>query len=209
MTVMIETKAALGVVKELDEAIGTISKLVAKLRGQPDVAALKLAEALDEIGKTWQVTDDAIAKLFKVGFSPEDASHGSDRLLAIEGGALQVNVAKGRGHCHVIMNIFVAHLDRWFDRVLKGQELDAIRNVFYRLGNADSDVFELMEKVAEQLQGEANAALDAIAMGRSADAKTRIMSLRPQLNPFRLALSAALAKLYTLKGEFISIAGIA
>ena len=206
---MIETKAAMAAMKEIDEAIGTLGKLVAMLKGQPDTAALKLAEALDEIGKTWQVMDQAITQFLKLGFDADEIRKGSELLLGIEGGALLVSVQKGRGHCHVIGNIFSKYLDRWFQRALKGNELDTIRNTFSRLGCTDSDVFTHMEGVAQQLQAEANTALDAIAKGKGAEAKRRILSLHADLSPLRLDMSAALAKLYTLKGEFIRIAGIA
>jgi hypothetical protein len=47
-------------VKSTDEALGVIGKLVAKLRPQPDVAAVKLSAALNEIVKTYRVVDEAL-----------------------------------------------------------------------------------------------------------------------------------------------------
>jgi len=206
---VIETKAALAAVKEIDEAVEVLGKAVARLKGQPDTAALKLAEALDEIGKTWQVIDQAITRFLGLGFDAEELTKGSQVLLGIEGGALLVSVQQGRGHCHVIRNIFDKYLDRWFQRVFKGDELARIRNVFYGLGYADLDVFNYMEHVAQQLQVEANAALDSIAHGKLAEARVRILSLRSDLSPLRLSLSHSLVHLYALKGEFITIAGTA
>lgn len=49
---MIDAIAAVEAVKKVDEALGVIAKYVGKLKSQPDLAALKLAEALDEVGKT-------------------------------------------------------------------------------------------------------------------------------------------------------------
>jgi hypothetical protein len=206
---VIETKAALAAVRQIDEAVGILAKAVAGLKGQPDTAALKLAEALDEIGKTWQVMDQAITRFLALGFDVDELGKGSAVLLGIEGGTLLVSVQQGRGHCHIIGNIFRKYLDRWFQRVLKGDELDRLRGVFYRLDSADLDVFTHMEVVAEQLQVEANAALDSIARGKPAEARARILSLRSDLNPLRLSLSRSLVSLYSLKGEFIVIAGTA
>jgi hypothetical protein len=206
---MIETKAALAAVKQIDEVVGVLAKAVASLKSQPDTAALKLAEALDEIGKTWQVIDQAITRFLALGFDIDELGKGSQVLLGIEGGTLLVTVQQGRGHCHVIGNIFRKYLDRWFQRVLKGDELDRLRSVFYRLGSVDLDVFTHMEVIAEQLQAEANAALDSIARGKPAEARARILSLRTDLNPLRLSLSQSLVNLYSVKGEFIQIAGTA
>jgi hypothetical protein len=206
---MIETKAALAAVKQIDEVVGVLAKAVASLKSQPDTAALKLAEALDEIGKTWQVIDQAITRFLALGFDIDELGKGSQVLLGIEAGTLLVTVQQGRGHCHVIGNIFRKYLDRWFQRVLKGDELDRLRSVFYRLGSVDLDVFTHMEVIAEQLQAEANAALDSIARGKPAEARARILSLRTDLNPLRLSLSQSLVNLYSVKGEFIQIAGTA
>src|SRR5262245_29813195 len=111
---MIETKAALAAVKEIDSALGTLQKVIAKFKSQPDIAAAKLAEALDEIGKTWQVMDTAITQFLALGFDDGALAKGSATLLNIQGGGLLVSVQKGRGHCHVIGDIYDTYLDRWF-----------------------------------------------------------------------------------------------
>jgi hypothetical protein len=204
---MVETGAALAAIKQIDEAVGILAKALASLKGQPDAAALKLAEALEEIGKTWHVTDEAIASYLALGFDPDNLVKGADALLRIEGGGLLVAVQQGRGHCHVIGNIFHRYLDRWFQRVLKGRELEQVRSVFRRLGEADLDLFRGMEEVVAQLQAETNKALNSIAAGRSEEARAHILSSRPALTDLRLRISASLAGLYTLKGEFIRLAG--
>ncbi len=208
-TLIAEAKAAGEAVKQVDEAIGILAKVVNKLKGQPDAAALKLAESLEEVGKTWQVMDQAINAFLALGFDPDALAKGSATLLGIESGALAVNVEKGRGHCHVIGNIFDEYVNTWFQRVFKGDELSTVSGVFYDLGNADDDVFSRMVSVAEQLQVEANAALDSIAQKRPADASARILALRGDLNPLRLSIANSMVKLYALKGEFIQIAAIA
>jgi hypothetical protein len=206
---MIETTAALAAVKDIDEALGILGKALAKLKGQPDTAALKLAQALDEVGKTYQVMDQAITRFLCLGFDEEALAKGSQVLLEIEGGALLVSVREGRGHCHVIANIYNKYLDRWFQRAFKGAQLDSLRSVFYSFGHYDDDVFRHMDAVAQQLQTEANSALDSIATGKTAEARSRILSLRSDLSPLRLSISESLARLYSLKGEFIQIAAIA
>lgn len=116
---------------------------MSKLKGQPDLAAAKLAEVHDEVAKTWQVMDEAITQYLKLGIDGDALEKGSETLLKIEGGGLLVGVREGRGNCQVIGNIFSRYLNRWFERVLKGKELHGIRNVFYMLSNADDDVKKL------------------------------------------------------------------
>jgi hypothetical protein len=206
---MINTVAALGFVKSMDEALGVIGKLVAKLKAEPDLAALKLAEALDEVRKTWEVVDDAIADVIKLGFDRDAMEEGSEVLLRIEGGGLLAEVEDGRGRCHVIGNIYHKHLDRWFERALKGEDLVSMRRVFDSLAEADTDVFSSMVGVARQLQDEATQVLDMIIEERVSEARNRVLALRKELQPLRLEMTSTLQKLYGLKGEFIKISGVA
>ena len=206
---MIETAAALESIKKADEAIGVIGKLVAKLKAQPDLAALKLAEALDEIGKTWQVMDTAITQFLKLGIDSDAMEKGSEVLLRIEGGGLLNEVKDGRGHCHIIENIFYKYLDRWFEEVLKGAELDSIRQVFNTLSEADDDLFLHMEVVAAQLQTEATEVFNMVSTAKVNEAKSRVLAFRKELQPLRLGMSETLQKLYNLKSDFIEISGVA
>ncbi|MDR4503901.1 MAG: hypothetical protein MRK01_03800 [Candidatus Scalindua sp.] len=206
---MLEIAAALESIKKADEALGIIGKLVAKLKMQPDLAALKLAEALDEIGKTWQVMDTAITQFLKLGIDSDAMEKGSEVLLRIEGGGLLNEVKDGRGHCHIIGNIFYKYLDRWFAAVLKGEELDSIRWVFNMLSEADVDMFMYMENVAEQLQTEATQVLDMVSTGKVHEAKSRVLAFRKELQLLRLGMSGTLQKLYNLKSDFIQISGVA
>jgi hypothetical protein len=199
--------AAIESVKKVDEALGVIGKLIGKLRAQPDSAARKLAEALEEIEKTWTVVDAAITNYLKLGI--EDAlTPGSKVLSDIEGGRLAVEVEKGRGHCHVIGNIYDNYLDRWFDRTLKGAELTLMRQVFDDLAKADYDVFAAMDDFANQLQQEATEVVSILYAGKVDEAKGRILASQAELRPLRLELSGSLKKLYGLKGEFIKISGV-
>ena len=205
---MIETAAALESIQRVDEALGLIGKLVAKIKGQPDLAVLKLVEALDEIGKTWQVMDTAITQFLKLGIDNDAMEKGSDVLLRMEGGGLLSGVKDGRGHCHIIGNIFQTYLDRWFEEFLKGEELDSIRRVFDSLSEYDLDIFRDMENVAEQLQAEATQILDMVSTGQIDEAKGRVLAFRKELQPLRLGISETLQKLYQLKSDFIEISGV-
>lgn len=206
---MIDILAGLEAIKKIDDAIGVIAKLVSKLKGDPDVAAAKLADALDEVASTWRVIDEAISDYLKLGIDEGALKEGSDVLLKISGGGLLVSVQRGRGHCHIIRNIFNLYLDRWFQRVLNGKDLEDIQGVFHRLGDLDNDVFATMELIAEQLQKEADVILEKVIQGNVDGARQHVLSMRKDLQGFRLAVSGAMAKLYALRGNFIEISGSA
>jgi hypothetical protein len=206
---MIDIIAAIESIKKVDEALGVIGKFVANLKANPDLAALKLAESLDEIGKTWQVMDSAITQFLKLGIDNDALEKNSEVLLSIEGGGLLNQVKDGRGHCHIIRNIFHNYLDRWFTRVLKMEESESLRVVFSMLSEVDDDVFFYMEKVAEQLQTEATPVIDMVSAGQINEAKNRVLAFRKELQPLRLGMSETLQNLYKLKSDFIQISGVA
>jgi hypothetical protein len=204
---MIETAAVLNAVKDVDEGLSIIGRLVAKLKMQPDLAALKLAEALDEIGKTWQAMDEAITQFLRLGIDSDAMEKGSEVLLRIEGGGLANKVRDGRGHCTTIGNIFDKYLDSWFAAALKGDELNSIREVFIRLSKADMTVFECMEEVARELQSEATGVLDMVSESKVNEAKSRVLAFRKEFQPLRLEMSGTLQRLYDLKSDFLRISG--
>lgn len=204
---MIEAAAALESVKKVDEALGVIGKLMAKLKAQPDQAASKLADALKEVNKTWLVVDDAITNYLKLGLDKDAFDTGSGVLLKIQGGRLLVDVENGRGHCHIIGNIYDNYLHRWFDRVLNAAELASMNKVFTDLRQADDNVFNAMEVFARQLQTEATEVLNIFAAGDVSGAKARVLASIKELTPLQLGLSESLQKLYRLRGEFIKISG--
>lgn len=206
---MPDLSTALASAKQVDEALGLIGKLVAKLKRDPDAAAVKLGQALDEIAKTYQALDTAISNYLSLAIDDGALQSRSKVLLDIEGGGLSTEVERGRGHCHIIGNIYFQHLDRWFARVLKPDEYEEIRNVFHELGNADSDVFAHMVAVAQELEKEAGAVLESLIKGDMPDARQRVLNARGELKPLRVSISSTMRRLYELKTEFVGLSGVA
>jgi len=206
---MIETFAAIEAIKKVNDALSVMGKCLEKLRSKPDLAALKLAETLDEIGKTYQAVDKAITDFLRLGIDHNGLEQGSEVLLKIEGGGLLVDVKKAKGHCQVIDNIYSKYLDKWFNWALFGDDLNSMHFVFLELCSADSSLFERVENIAAQLQESAKDVLDKIYAGQTDAAKNQIVAARQELLPIRIAMSEALQQLYTLKGEFIKIGEIA
>lgn len=205
-----ELVAAGKAAQEIDKAVGIIANVVGKLKAQPDIAAQKLAQALREVAKTLQVVENTTSEFLSLGIDDGALAKGSKLLLEISGGSLTTEVARGRGHCHVIGNIYWTHLDKWFARVLKKtNDYESIKLVFEELGNADGNLFYDLEQLAETLEKEADEILDLVVKGQEKEARSRVLSALPALQPLRKTMSKTMQSLYTMQREFIEITGTA
>lgn len=201
--------ATLGAAEQVDKALGLLAKLLGKLKAQPSIAAQKLAQTLEEIAKTYQVVDNAISEYLSLGIDQGALQANSKLLLDIEGGALTTEVERGRGHCHVIGNIYFVHLDRWFAEVFSQEDYDSTYQVFQDLGNADDDVFRLFLELVSELEKEAGEVLNMVIANKLDPARERVLQSRIALKPLRLNMSTTMQQLYNLKSEFIQISGVA
>jgi hypothetical protein len=205
-----ELAAAGKAADELDKAVGLIAKVVGKLKAQPDIAAQKLGQALGEVAKTLQVVENAASEYLSLGIDKRALATKSKLLLEISGGSLATEVKRGRGHCHVIDNIYTTYLDKWFAKVLKKtNDYDRIKIVFQRLGNADGDLFKDLEKLATKLEKEASDVLDLVVKRQEKKAQAQVLSALPALQPLRKAMSKTMQSLYAIKTEFMDITGTA
>jgi hypothetical protein len=205
---MLDLIAAAKSAKEIDESIGIIAKLIGKLKAQPDVAAQKLGQALEEVAKTLQVVDGAASSYLSLGIDQGALEKNSKLLLEIEGGKLRTDVENGRGHCHRIWQIYETFLNKWFSKALAPAEQQSMETVFVKLGNADDDLFVHLAKVAGTLQQEAKDVLDLVVNGDAAGARKRVLESLPALRPLRKTMAGTMQTLYGLKNEFADIAGI-
>jgi hypothetical protein len=191
--------------QEIDKAVGLIANVVAKLKAQPDIAAQKLGQALEEIAKTLQTVDGAASSYLSLAIDDGALEKNSTLLLHIESGQLAAEVEKGLGHCHLIWQIYHAHLDKWFSKVLAPDEQAAMQSVFDRLGNADLDLFANLGSVAETLQHEAEAVLDLVVQGQKDQARARVLASLSDLRPIRKTIAGTMQTLYALKNDFADI----
>jgi len=205
---MLDLFAAAKSADELDKAVGVIAKVIGKLKAQPDIAAQKLGQALEEIARTLQTVDGAASTYLSLGIDDGALEKNSALLLHIEGGTLAADVARGLGHCHHIGGIYHAHLNKWFSRVLSPDEQRSMRDVFDRLGNADRDLFDDLGRVAATLQKEAEAVLDLVVRGQKESARARVLSSLSDLRPLRKTIARTMQTLYSLKNEFADITGV-
>jgi hypothetical protein len=204
----LELAAAGKAAQELSKAVGAIANVVGKLKAQPDVAAQKLAQALGEVAKTLQVVENTTSEFLSLGIDQGALATNSKLLLGIAGGSLTTEVQRGRGHCHVIDNIYRTYLDKWFARVLKKtNDYEPIKHVFEELGNADKNLFMDLEQVAAKLEKEAGDVLDLVVQGQEQKARAQVLASLTALKPLRKTMSETMQTLYTIQIDFIDITG--
>ena len=194
-------------VDDIDKGVGVIAKLVGKLKAKPDLAALKLAQALGEVAKTLQVVDNAAALYLSLGIDQNALEANSLLLLNIDGGSLSTEVMRGRGHCHLIESIYHDCLDKWFHEVFQPNDYASAKTVFQDLSSADGELFRDLEQVAVSLEAEANVVLDLVLKGEKETARKRVLSAMTALRPLRKTISKTMQTLYAMQSEFVDIAG--
>jgi hypothetical protein len=202
--------AGLEAAEQIDKCLELIKKYASKLKADPDKAATDLAQALTEIEKSCRVLDDAISKYLSMGFQRDAFDAGSTFLFDVSGGRLLKSVEDGRGSCHKMSNIYKNSLNRWFERVFKNDShaMGELNRLFEQLGYADGDMFDRMVQLASDLQMSATEAITLSAQGKLDEARDHVRASFGDLNPLRVRINELMAKLYSLRAEFIAIAGI-
>ncbi len=198
-------KGAFESVEQLDKAVGIVAQMTGKLKAKPDLAAQKLSEALGEVAKTLESVDGAASDFLSLGIDEGALARNSKLLLSITGGGLGSKVEQGRGSCHAIGRIYDKYLDKWFSRAFKQQEYESVRNVFWELGNADSNLFFDLERVAQVLEKEAEEVLNFVIAGNEADARQCVLSSLPVLSQLRKKISQTMRAIFSAQSDFMDI----
>jgi hypothetical protein len=206
---MVDPATALSAVKATDEGLGALARLVGKLRARPDVAALKLSMALDEIAKTYAVVDSAFTSYASLAIDPDALTTRSQELLSIAGGGLSVQVSLGRGDCYNIYLVYDKYLKKWFSRVLNAQEQREMEQAFLGpggLADTDNTLFWQLGQLADELSNDAKVVLNLVYERKLPQARKHVWSTYKSLEPVQSAIAASMTELITLKDEFAQLA---
>jgi hypothetical protein len=190
----------------IDKSVGIIGKYLGKLKAQPDIAAQKLGQSLEEIAKTLQVVDGATSSFASLAIDEGALDKNASLLFYIESGQLSADVEKGLGSCHQIERIYKKHLNKWFSKALAPGEQGEMKAVFDSLGTADDSLFARLGEVATILQGEAKIVLESVMNDNKVAAKKTVVEALTVLRPLRKTIAGTMQKLYELKNEFADIA---
>lgn len=206
---MVDPLTALGAVKTTDEALGVVARLIGKLRARPDVAALKLSMALDEILKSYAVVDSAFTSYASLAIDPDGLTKSSRELLSVAGGGLRVQVDQGRGDCYKIFLIYDNYLKKWFSKVLNRDEQREMERAFLgpgALADVDGTLFRQLGELADELSSDAKLVLDLVFEEKYPQARKRVWTTYQTLEPLQSAIVESTRTLITLKDEFGQLA---
>jgi hypothetical protein len=197
-----------GQILDLADKLDIIQTVKAKLLRQPDPAADKLVAVLGELSKIYGACEAELRRYLSLSFDPAAGlAEERDVLLTLESGQLRLRASEARGHCHKIWNIYQRYLERWFHNVLAPDEASAMRNLFERLGYADSQMEVAIEDLTNWLTREAQETLDLVEAGKHTEANERIKRARRALQQPREAIFKSMNDLLRLQGDFIAASG--
>lgn len=196
---------AYDVVDEVDKLVSTVRRLAPQLKMHPDSTAYSdLTAALDEVTKTWEVTDGAFAEVWHLYKANGDLKDASEGLLEIGDFRLRRKVAAGRGHCHKISDIYDRRLKSWIasNNNLAEADKTALEEVFTVLKQADGELFDVMVDAAQDIEKAANQVLQLVEDEQPDAARDVARSLRRTVSPLRTAINRSLVVVSQLQAEF-------
>lgn len=192
-------------IRDLADQVGAIEIIKEKLLNQPDKAAEKLAEALDEIYKMFKALDDEIVRYLGLSFDTQDSiNEGRRVLLDMEGGKSKILMQETRGHCSKIANIYHLYLNGWFNRVFKhSKDREKMKEIFENLEKVDATIILAIDKVSFWLMKEAEQTLNSLDRGDTNTADSNIRRARYNVKEDREKLTEAMSQLRSMQADFI------
>ena len=202
--------AALQTTKEgidvLDK-LGALDRVILKLKSNPDKAAGRLNQALGELKLGYTALHNEMVALGGLSWEPEDLAETRDRLRALRSGQLKVELARMKGSCTLINNIYQRYLRGWFDRVLTSAESTSLENLFMDLATMDGRFIGSADALSDVAQHHATEALRLLDAGDMAGAAILTLELDARLVPMIGQLSSHMARMWEMQAEFMGISG--
>jgi hypothetical protein len=203
----------------IDSLIGLVDKLGImnavkdKLIKRPDPAADKLITALEELAKVFGALNSEISTYLSVAFYEgqgfKERAQERAHLVELEGDQIKARMARAKGHCKKITNIYDKYLTTWFDRVLSRDESQKMRELYWALAESDDYMIDAIDETSSWLSQQAEETLNLVDDDKFPAAADKVKRARAEVLPKRKAISEALTTLFKLQSEFIVISGAA
>ncbi len=194
---------ALGKASAVAEKLGLWQKLLAKLIGDPDLAATHLAVSLTEVRKTLGMLRDTILEISYLGVPGQDTVDVRRALDRIESGQLYEEVIRAKGRCHKIGNIYDRHLKAWLKRILKPDEAKEVEVLFTALRDSDGWAVDALEHLLQKAKPLAVEIRKLLDNHQDAEAQRCAIAFADDLRESLQTLSATLAVMNELEAKFI------
>lgn len=195
---------------DLADKLGVIEAVKDKLVQQRDPAIEKFIIALEEISKLYSATESEISRYLSVWLEKgADNQEERELLLSLESGPLLLRWASARGHCHKLINIYDAHLNKWFARLLQPEELVQIQDLFREFAMVEGGFVENLDTLTRWLSEQASETLDLLDNGHIDEANAHTREARKAILPFRRQINQAMQGMLELQADLIEFLGVA
>lgn len=195
---------------DLAEKLGVIEVVKGKLVQQRDPAIEKFIIALDEISKLYSATESELSRYLSVWLeSNSDNQEERELLLSLESGPLLLRWASARGHCHKLTNIYNAHLNKWFARILQPDELDQIQDLFSEFALVEDGFVANLDSLTQWLSEQASETIDLLDNGQIDEANAHIRAARKSIHPYRQQINKAMQGMLEVQADLIEVLGVA
>lgn len=167
--------------------------------GTPAVQDLR--GALDEVGKTYRVVNDAILNFIMPAV--EGGPINPKPYVEMERGSLITAIRAGHGHCGLILTYYFRY--GGLRDAVKGKlgqtDLANLDNTFSQLGTADGDLFRPLEQIGDLLTSESRVVANLLLAEQDKVARQRILDGRLRLSPLEQDLTKAMQELQELESS--------
>jgi hypothetical protein len=196
---------------DITDKLGILDAVKRRLISQRDPAAARLAAALDEMRKNYEVVDGVLVGYLSLWFDREaNPRFEEDRrlLVKLEGGGHEVVVRQAKSSCGKIWAIHEHYLRGWFSRVLSKDEARVIEDAFKVIADSDMSAVYLIYATSEWVTDKAKQTLGLVKARKLDEAQQVVDQARLEIEPARVRMRGAMKLLGDLQATFTEVAGI-
>ena len=190
---------------EVLEKLGALEKVVLKLKANPDKAAARLTQALNELKVGYTALHSELVDISVMSYESDELKATKRRLRLLATGRLRTELESAKGSCALIDSIYHRYLTGWFDRVLTKPEALRIRRLFADLADMDGNFIRGADALSEVAKQHATEVLAALQQGDSAKAELLTSKLARRIDPMLERLGEHMQRLWELQASFIRL----
>ena len=200
--------ATLGAIKsgiEVLDKLGALEKVALKLKSNPDRAAARLTQALNELKVGYTTLHSELVELSVMSYEADELKATKRRLRSLATDKLRGELSSAKGNCALIDSIYHRYLTGWFDRALTKPEAVRVRRLFTDLADMDGNFIRGADALSGVAKQHAAKVLSALQMDDLAKAELLTKQLAQQIDPMIERLGEHMQRLWELQASFIRL----
>ena len=187
----------IGGLVSLRDAVDLIGDAVNTPGAQRELAGSRLHEAIDEIVVSFEAIEAQLVSLLAVDVT---AVESRGVLVSLKGGSAGVQLARMRGHCSSMANIWDTDLSTRVQKVFTDATTrQRISDAFGQLGSLDGILLQAAHMLGDGIATEAAFILDQIDTNQLDLARDRLRMIRGEVRDLRQIVNRTLARMTELK----------